>query len=82
MKRIISMLLMLSLMTVSWALAEKQQDMESYTRYFDYQPIANEPIGLVPGTDHSTLVLYFAIASDNPLSSQDEVLQYIHSVQK
>ena len=56
--------------------------MENYTRYFDYQPIANEPIGLVPGTDHSTLVLYFAIASDNPLSSQDEVLQYIHSVQK
>ena len=29
MKRIISMLLMLSLMTVSWALAEKQQDMEN-----------------------------------------------------
>ena len=29
MKRIISMLLMLSLMTASWALAEKQQDMET-----------------------------------------------------
>ena len=38
MKRIISMLLMLSLMTASWALAEEQQGMENYTRYFDYQP--------------------------------------------
>ena len=60
MKRIISMLLMLSLMTASWALAEKQQDMENYTRYFDYQPEVNEPLGMIPCTDHSTLVLYFS----------------------
>ena len=76
MKRIISMLLMLSLMTASWALAEKQQDMENYTRYFDYQPIANEPIGLVPGTDHSTLVLYFSRVGNTAFPEDVDAVSY------
>ena len=76
MKRIISMLLMLSLMTASWALAEEQQDMENYTRYFDYQPITNEPIGLVPGTDHSTLVLYFSRVGNTAFPEDVDAVSY------
>ena len=106
MKRIICMVLVFALIAAPSALAEGHRELENYTRYFDYQPEVNEPLGMIPGTDHSTLVLYFsrvgntafpedvdavsnadvrrglAIASDNPQSSQDEVLQYIHSVQK
>ena len=67
---------MLSLMTASWALAEKQQDRENYTRYFDYQPIANEPIGLVPGTDHSTLVLYFSRVGNTAFPEDVDAVSY------
>ena len=47
MKRTLSILLMLALMAAACAFAEGDQEAENYTRYFDYTPVENAPIGLV-----------------------------------
>ena len=60
MKRTLSILLMLALMAAACAFAEGDQEAENYTRYFDYTPVENAPIGLVPGENHNTLVMYFS----------------------
>ncbi len=61
MKRILTMLLAAVLLTgcVS-ALAESDSEIEHYTRYADYEPQPAEPVGLIPGTDHSLLVVWFS----------------------
>ena len=76
MKRMISMILMLSLMITSWALAEDHQESENYTRYCDYQPAMNEAIGMIPGTDHSTLVLYFSRVGNTAFSEDVDAVSY------
>ena len=76
MKRMISMILMLSLMITSWAFAEDHQESENYTRYCDYQPAMNEAIGMIPGTDHSTLVLYFSRVGNTAFSEDVDAVSY------
>ena len=87
MKRIICMVLVFALIAAPSALAEGHRELENYTRYFDYQPEVNEPLGMIPGADHSTLILYFSRVGNTAFPEDVdavsyEVLQYIHSVQK
>ena len=76
MKRIICMVLVFALIAAPSALAEGHRELENYTRYFDYQPIANEPIGLIPGTDHSTLVLYFSRVGNTAFPEDVDAVSY------
>ena len=55
MKRLVT-ILMLLLLTICVAHAET----EKYTRYTDYTPQKAEPVGLIPGDNHSVLVAWFS----------------------
>ena len=42
------------------AFAESDDEIRNYTRYTDYTPQAAEPVGLIPGEDHRSLVVWFS----------------------
>ena len=42
------------------AFAESDDEIRNYTRYTDYTPHAAEPVGLIPGEDRRTLVVWFS----------------------
>ncbi len=42
------------------AFAESCDEISNYTRYADYTPQAAVPVGLIPGEDHRTLVVWFS----------------------
>ena len=42
------------------AFAECDDEISNYTRYADYIPQAAEPVGLIPGENHRTLVVWFS----------------------
>ena len=46
MKKILSIMLLFAFMAAACAFAEGDQEAENYTRYFDYTPVENAPIGL------------------------------------
>ena len=55
MKRLVA-ILMFFLLTICAAYAET----EKYTRYTEYTPQKAEPVGLIPGDNHSVLVAWFS----------------------
>ena len=55
MKRLVA-ILMIFLLTICAAYAET----EKYTRYTEYTPQKAEPVGLIPGDNHSVLVAWFS----------------------
>jgi hypothetical protein len=57
MRRLIAVLLVLMM---AQACAAEAGEIENYTRYTDYVPQAAEPVGLIPGTDHGTLLAWFS----------------------
>ena len=60
MKKVLSIILIgLLLMNLSAAICENNK-VENYTRYAAYEPQANTPIGMIPGSDHSILVVWFS----------------------
>lgn len=59
MKRFVA-ILMFFLLTICAAQAERDAEMEKYTRYTDYTPQKAEPVGLIPGDNHSVLVAWFS----------------------
>ena len=61
MRRLIAVLLVLMMsQACSAATLAEESEFENYTRYTDYVPQAAEPVGLIPGTDHGTLVAWFS----------------------
>ena len=40
--------------------AESDDEIRNYTRYTDYTPLAAEPVDLIPGEDHRSLVVWFS----------------------
>ena len=76
MKRIICMVLVFALIAAPSALAEGHLELENYTRYFDYQPEVNEPLGMIPGADHSTLVLYFSRVGNTAFPEDVDAVSY------
>ena len=76
MKRTLSILLMLALMAAACAFAEGVQEAENYSRYFDYTPVENAPIGLVPGENHNTLVLYFSRVGNTAFPEEVDAVSY------
>ena len=59
MKRLVA-ILMFFLLTICAAQAEQDAETEKYTRYTDYTPQKAEPVGLIPGDNHSVLVAWFS----------------------
>ena len=59
MKRLVAILMVL-LLTICAAQAEQDAETEKYTRYTDYTPQEAEPVGLIPGDNHSVLVAWFS----------------------
>lgn len=59
MKRLVAILMVL-LLTICAAQAEQDAETEKYTRYTDYTPQEAEPVGLIPGDNHSDLVAWFS----------------------
>ena len=59
MKRLVTILMVL-LLTICAAQAEQDAETEKYTRYTDYTPQKAEPVGLIPGDNHSVLVAWFS----------------------
>ena len=59
MKRLVA-ILMIFLLTICAAQAEQDAETEKYTRYTDYTPQKAEPVGLIPGDNHSVLVAWFS----------------------
>ena len=76
MKKILSILLLLAFMAVACAFAEGDQEAENYTRYFDYTPVENAPIGLVPGENHNTLVMYFSRVGNTAFPEEVDAVSY------
>ncbi len=62
MKRWIAVLLtaMLAIMLQARATAESDNEISNFNRYADYTPQAAEPVGLIPGENHRTLVVWFS----------------------
>ena len=61
MRRLIAVLLVLMMsQACSAATLAEESEIENYTRYTDYVPQAAEPVGLIAGTDHGTLVAWFS----------------------
>lgn len=59
MKRLVA-ILMIFLLTICAAQAEQDAETGKYTRYTDYTPQKAEPVGLIPGDNHSVLVAWFS----------------------
>ena len=76
MKKILSILLLLAFMAVACAFAEGDHEAENYTRYFDYAPVENVPIGLVSGENHNTLVLYFSRVGNTAFPEEVDAVSY------
>ena len=76
MKRALSILLLVAFMAVACAVAEGDHEAENYTRYFDYAPVENVPIGLVPGKNHDTLVLYFSRVGNTAFPEEVDAVSY------
>ena len=62
MKRWIAVLVtaMLAIMLQTGATAESDNEISNFNRYTDYTPQAAEPVGLIPGENHRTLVVWFS----------------------
>ncbi len=61
MKRIIAILFATLLaMLQTCASAENGSEIENYTRYADYTPQIAVPVGLIPGENHKSLVVWFS----------------------
>ncbi len=62
MKRWIAVLVtaMLAIMLQAGATAESDNEISNFNRYADYTPQAAEPVGLIPGENHRTLVVWFS----------------------
>ena len=61
MRRLIAVLLVLMMsQACSAATLAEESEIENYTRYSDYVPQAAEPVGLIAGADHGTLVAWFS----------------------
>ena len=61
MRRLIVVLLVLMMSQACSAVTlAEESEIENYTRYTDYTPQQAEPMGLIPGTDHGTLVAWFS----------------------
>ena len=56
------LVLLAAMMTLlqTGAFAECDDEILNYTRYTDYIPQAAEPVGLIPGENHRTLVVWFS----------------------
>ena len=56
------LVLMAAMMTMlqTGTFAESGDEIRNYTRYTDYTPQAAEPVGLIPGEDHRSLVVWFS----------------------
>lgn len=54
------LLLLVSLLAVNPVYAEQDVESDKYTRYTDYTPEKAEPVGLIPGENHSVLVAWFS----------------------
>ena len=76
MKKILSIMLLFAFMAVACAFAEGDQEAENYSRYFDYTPVENAPIGLVPGENHNTLVLYFSRVGNTAFPEEVDAVSY------
>ena len=56
-----SLVLLAAMMTMlQGTFAESDVEIRKYTRYTDYTPQAAEPVGLIPGEDHRSLVVWFS----------------------
>ena len=55
-------ILLAAMMTMlqTGAFAESDDEILNYTRYTDYIPQAAEPVGLIPGENHRSLVVWFS----------------------
>ena len=71
MRRLIAVLLVLMM---AQACAAEAGEIENYTRYTDYVPQAAEPVGLIPGTDHSTLVAWFSRVGNTVFDPEVDVV--------
>ena len=61
MRRLIAVLIVLMMTQACSAVTlAEESEIENYTRYTDYTPQQAEPMGLIPGTDHGTLVAWFS----------------------
>ena len=61
MRRLIAVLIVLMMsQACSAATLAEESEIENYTRYTDYVPQAAEPVGLIAGADHGTLVAWFS----------------------
>lgn len=76
MKRALGILLLVAFMAVACAVAEGDHEAENYSRYFDYTPVENAPIGLVPGENHNTLVMYFSRVGNTAFSEKVDAVSY------
>ena len=76
MKRALSILLLVAFMAVACAVAEGDHEAENYTRYFDYVPVENAPIGLVTGENHDTLVMYFSRVGNTAFPEEVDAVSY------
>ena len=56
------LVLLAAMMTMlqTGAFAESDAEIRKYTRYTDYTPQAAEPVSLIPGEDHRSLVVWFS----------------------
>ena len=71
MRRLIAVLLVLMM---AQTCAAEAGEIEYYTRYTDYVPQAAEPVGLIPGTDHSTLVAWFSRVGNTVFDPEVDVV--------
>lgn len=61
MRRLTAILLVLAMAQACAAAAfAEASEIENYTRYTDYTPESAEPVDLIPGVDHGTLVAWFS----------------------
>ena len=60
MNRWILVLLAAMMTMLQGTFAESDDEIRNYTRYTDYTPLAAEPVGLILGEDHRSLVVWFS----------------------
>ncbi len=75
MKRIFAIIMTIALlMACLTALGESDSEIENYTRYTAYEPQPAEPIGLIPGTNHSVLVVWFSRVGNTVFEPDADVI--------
>ena len=73
-RRILALLIIFILSACSLPAFAEDGELENYTRYTDYVPQPAEPIGLIQGTDHSTLVAWFSRVGNTVFDSDVDVV--------